>query len=282
MYQVSLLYYIFQHVYTSFCNAVGIVPSRYVSFRGIFTISNSASFTWHGNSSLKSLVQYSENMSPLSFLINTYLVFSHSLKPISEPTCCKGVLLFGYQWYHLPHKHIVGVEHIQNKSCEFSCILYQSDKGWRSSWKTKYDMIYSGLLKEGHLCWLYFHLHHESMNILRWKRIVQTHQRSGLGNEELTQPISHLSFHWRSHVNKTGTQVSNRCGTVSSSYWNGLHHWVVKLRILVCRRVGSKNHWNQIWPSALYYCFILTGYRRLWRTICSEWLDWVESMTGLN
>ena len=49
-------------------SAVGVVPHRYVCVRAVFTISNSTSFIYRSNFSLKLLVHHSENMSPLSFL----------------------------------------------------------------------------------------------------------------------------------------------------------------------------------------------------------------------
>ena len=54
---------------------------------------------------------------------------------------------------------------------------------------------------------------------------------------------------------KMGTQGSNICGAVSSSSWNVMHYWVVKLALLICRIVGSNRRWNLIWTSVPYHCF---------------------------
>ena len=47
--------------------------------------------------------------------------------------------------------------------------------------------------------------------------------------KDFIQPILHLGFCLGSHLKKTGTQGTNLCSTVSSSSWNVLNRWVVKL-----------------------------------------------------
>ena len=72
-----------------------------------------------------------------------------------------------------------------------------------SSWRPKYSKVKNGLVRH--------------INCLTPEL------------EDLTQPIFHLCFCRGSHVKKLGAQGSKLCGTVSSSSWNFLHFWVVKI-----------------------------------------------------
>ena len=115
---------------------------------------------------------------------------------------------------------------------------------WSVITNDKNNLTNSGLLWAGHLCWFYFLIFHKGPNLLMQIRLSQIHQWYGLRNQISQSVYLHLGFHWVSHVNKMGTHGSNIFGTFYSSSWNGLHCWVVKLVLLICRSVGSNHFWN--------------------------------------
>ena len=86
------------------------------------------------------------------------------------------------------------------------------------------------------------------------KRIGQTHQWSGPGNQRSYWAHFHLGFNQGCHFRKIGTQGWNLCGTESSSYWNDLHFWFVELMLSVCRSIGSNHRRNLILTYVPYYC----------------------------
>ena len=85
-----------RHAETSFYCAVGVFPPKYLSFKFVFTISDSTSLKYHMNFSLKLSMQHSEKMTPSSLSwVWQYLYFSHNIKPLIVLTYFKGVLAYG-------------------------------------------------------------------------------------------------------------------------------------------------------------------------------------------
>ena len=119
----------------------------------------------------------------------------------------------------------------------------------------KNNLIASGLLWAGFVCWFSFLLNNEDPNSLRWKRIGCTHQGCVPGNRRAYSDHFPPEFSLGFHVKKLVTQGYNLLGEFSSSSWNVLHCWFVELVIFVCRIVGYNHLWNLIWTSVPYHCF---------------------------
>ena len=132
--------------------------------------------------------------------------------------------------------------------------------GRPSSWKTKTTWPPLGFCERyPYICFLSFFI--MKTKIFKFKDGLVRHINSlDAETEELTDTILHLGFNWGFHMNKTVTHGSNICGTVSSSSWNGLHHWVVDLVLFVCRSVCYHHRWNLIWTYVPNY-YLSTHWR---------------------
>ena len=157
----------FWHVETSFWSAVGVVPPIYVSFKAVFIISNSTSFTYRKDFALKILVQHSENISPLYFLIvsiSRFLLFSKSAKWNNRSWRVFRIWVSILEYIPSASSRSL----IQDLQVIWLCLHFGSAwYGWNVIINNKNNMIASGLLWLGRLCWFYFLLHHEYLYPLR-------------------------------------------------------------------------------------------------------------------
>ena len=121
--------------------------------------------------------------------------------------------------------------------------------------RRKTDLIGSGLLWEGYLCWFYFLLNHGDPNILRIKRIGQTHQWYG--------PVNKRSYsaHFPPRIS-SGLQCQQNSHTWIQPLWHSillLLKWLAPLIckpvLLVYQSIGSNHRYNMIWTSLSYHCF---------------------------
>ena len=72
---------------------MGIIHSSYVSFRYLFTVPNSTSFTYRNYFALKLSVQHSETISPLFFLIVSISIFIPFYKSANSVKILWGVFV---------------------------------------------------------------------------------------------------------------------------------------------------------------------------------------------